>query len=83
MKQVLYFTATWCGPCKMIKPRIQEAANQIPIKFVDVDSSASMASYYNVKNIPCAILIDEFGSEQSRLIGNMVTAESIKQMFNK
>ena len=49
MKQLIYFGAEWCGPCKMVKPRLQEA--NLPIRYVDVDASPQMASDYLVKMI--------------------------------
>jgi thiol-disulfide isomerase/thioredoxin len=49
MKRILYFTATWCGPCSYVKPQLQEASNQISISFVDVDSSKDTVAKYNVK----------------------------------
>ncbi len=83
MKKILYFTAEWCGPCKMIKPQIQQLSSQIPITFIDVDVSSSTASYYHVRNIPCVLLIDEFGSERGRLVGNLVSVQSVTQLYNK
>jgi len=83
MKKILYFTAEWCGPCKMIKPQIQQLSSQIPITFIDVDASSSTASYYHVRNIQCVLLIDEFGSERGRLVGNSVSVQSVTQLYNK
>ena len=35
---VLYFTASWCGPCKRIAPRVQELANENPdVNFYKID----------------------------------------------
>jgi thiol-disulfide isomerase/thioredoxin len=83
MKKILYFTADWCGPCKMIKPQLIAASKQLPITFVNIDTSSSQASYYNVRNIPCVILVDEFGSERGRLVGNSISVQSITELYNK
>lgn len=83
MKKILYFTAPWCGPCKILKPKILEVANELSIKIINVDASPEMASYYNVRNIPCAVLIDDFGNESKRLVGNLISVQSLKQMYNQ
>ena len=83
MKKILYFTAPWCGPCTFVKPQLQEAANQVSITFIDVDSNTETTSRYNVKNIPCAILIDGAGMELGRIVGSNVTKQSVIDLYNK
>jgi len=83
MKKLLYFTATWCGPCTYIKPRLQEAANQVPITFIDVDTNSETTARYNVKNIPCVILIDGPGIEMGRLVGSNVTKQAVIELYNR
>lgn len=83
MKKILYFTATWCGPCTYVKPQMQEISNQIPISFIDVDSNATTTEKYNIKNIPAVVLIDNTGRELGRLVGSMVTKQSVIELYNK
>lgn len=83
MKKLLYFTATWCGPCTYVKPQMQELANQLPITFIDVDTNSDTVSKYNVKNIPCVILIDHSGTQLGRLAGNNVTKQSVINLYNR
>lgn len=55
-KSILYFTATWCPPCKMIKPVYESMAKQYPdIGFgkVDVDENAESASTFEVSFEVC------------------------------
>ncbi len=82
MKKILYFTADWCSPCKMIKPQLLETAKQIPITFIDVDTNAHTAERYNVKNIPCAVLIDATGNTLGKLTGPAVSKQSIINLYN-
>jgi len=67
---VLYdFQATWCGPCKMMAPVVQRLeAEGYPVREVDVDRDAALASRYGVTNIPCFVLIVD-GQERGRVIG--------------
>lgn len=83
MKKLLYFTADWCGPCTYIKPQMQELSNQLPITFINVDTSKPTTDYYHVRNIPCVILINAFGEEQGRLAGPNVTKESVINLYNR
>ena len=79
MKQVIYFGAEWCGPCKAIKPRLQEA--NLPIRYVDVDSSPQMAADYLVKTIPTVVVV-ELGRVTKRIIGESITPNVVKQLLN-
>ena len=65
------FNATWCGPCKMLKPVLEEIAlnsNDYKIVSVDVDDNEELASKYQVSSIPCLILFKD-GEEKTRVIG--------------
>lgn len=48
------FFATWCGPCKMISPELEEACEEAGIKCykIDVDQSSSFARAHGVMSVP-------------------------------
>ena len=54
------FFATWCGPCKMLAPILEDLkkdlGNQITILKIDVDKNSKAASAYNVQGVPTLIL---------------------------
>jgi len=66
------FWATWCGPCKMIAPVVEEIAQEYEDKIVvakiDVDEVPSVAAKYNVMSIP-TLVVFENGKEVNRLVG--------------
>ena len=55
---VLYFTAAWCGPCKMFKPTVQavSAETGVGISYVDVDQQPDIAQKYNISSVPTIIV---------------------------
>ncbi|XP_023177447.2 thioredoxin-2 [Drosophila hydei] len=75
---VVDFFATWCGPCKMIAPKLEELSQQFSEKIVvikvDVDECEDIAMEYNIASMPTflfiknSVKVDEFaGANASRL----------------
>merc|ERR1712018_333065 len=57
---VIDFHAVWCGPCKMIAPRLEEMSNTKPnVVFlkVDVDEAEDVAAEYNISAMPTFIFM--------------------------
>ncbi len=54
------FTATWCGPCKILAPSLHELETEIPEKFklikVDVDRDRPVAEFMNIAAMPTLVL---------------------------
>jgi len=54
------FYATWCGPCKMMSPILEDVSSQIKGKAkvlkIDIDKNPQAAAYYNVRSVPTLIL---------------------------
>lgn len=62
---IIDFYATWCGPCKMLAPIIEEVAqevNDVKIVKVDVDQAEELAGMFNVMSIPTVVYIKEKSS---------------------
>ncbi len=61
---LLYFTASWCGPCKRIYPLIDKLSEGldsdiIDIYKVDIDENDELAEKLNIKSVPTFLLYDK------------------------
>ena len=61
-KILLDFWASWCGPCRMVSPLIDEIANEnthIKVGKINVDEEPELASAFSVMSIPTLAVIDQ------------------------
>lgn len=60
---LLYFTASWCGPCKMMKPVIENFiknnSSKVNLIKIDIDSDRKSAAVYRVNSIPTFIVLKD------------------------
>ena len=72
--------ATWCGPCKMLSPVIDEVAKEnTEYKFykLDVDEAEEVAAKYGIMSIPTMLIFDE-GKLKETVVG-FRTKDEIKE----
>ncbi|MBQ7634770.1 MAG: thioredoxin [Bacteroidaceae bacterium] len=69
---VVDFNATWCGPCRMIAPIIEELdkeyAGLVQFVAVDVDECEELAMQYMIRNIPTVLFLKN-GEVQAKQVG--------------
>ncbi len=77
------FWATWCGPCKMIAPVLEEIAGekdgQLKIAKLDVDENPETAQKFGVMSIPTLLLFKN-GKEVSRIVGYRSKNQLVQQI---
>ncbi|KAL5167305.1 Thioredoxin H2 [Glycine soja] len=81
---VIFFTASWCGPCKFITPLFHEMAAKYPnadYVNIDVEELSGVAEEYGVRAMPTFVAWKE-GKEVERLVGanKVQLEEKIKQL---
>ena len=58
---VVDFNATWCGPCRMLAPVLEDIsekyAGRVSFFSVDVDEAPGLAMQYRVNSVPCLVLL--------------------------
>ncbi|MDD3999013.1 MAG: thioredoxin [Candidatus Shapirobacteria bacterium] len=65
------FWASWCGPCQMLSPIIEEIESErkeIKVVKIDVDQNQNIALQYNISSIPAVLIFDE-GKVVNTIIG--------------
>lgn len=83
-KVLVDFNADWCGPCQMLKPTIEELADEkedIQIVSVNVDDEDILSGEYNISSIPCLVLFKD-GKETKRSVG-LVPKDEILEMIGE
>lgn len=82
-KVLVDFYATWCGPCRMLRPVLEELASErteTKIVSVDVDQAEELAKKFGIISIPCLILFKD-GKEIKRSVG-LKSKSDIEGMIN-
>ena len=66
------FWATWCGPCRMVAPIVEQLAQEhqgnLKVAKVDVDANQGVATRYNIRSIP-SILFFKDGKHVDTVVG--------------
>lgn len=65
----LYFSAPWCGPCKMLGPTMEKVGQKHQVDKINVDENQELSAEFNVRSVPTVILVDESNNELERLVG--------------
>jgi thioredoxin 1 len=71
MTTIKHYTAVWCGPCRALKPIMQEIAAQNPsvnYQIIDVDSNQAESTSAGIRSIP-VVIVEKNGVETSRFVG--------------
>jgi thioredoxin 2 len=78
---VVDFWAPWCGPCKMMAPSFEEAANvlepRVRLAKLNTENEQSIAAQYGIRSIPTLVMFDH-GQEVARQPGAMMGQDIVR-----
>ena len=81
MKNVFYFTAEWCGPCKKIRPIVEEMKREgFEFQIIDADYEQLLVKRFEIKSVPTFILFEN-EKEVNRMTGAK-TREELQTFIN-
>ncbi len=79
------FWATWCGPCRMMSPVIDEIASEsdgsYKVASVNVDDEPELANQYAISAIPCFVVVEN-GERKTSTLG-VKPKSAILEMLGK
>lgn len=71
MTTIKHYTASWCSPCRALKPIMEEISSQNPsvnYQLIDVDQNKNEAEQMGIRTIPIVIILKN-GIETNRFVG--------------
>jgi thioredoxin 1 len=68
MKQIFYFTAEWCGPCKALGPIMEKVAETISVEKINIDYETDRTKAAGIMSVPTVVLAEN-GQEVRRFVG--------------
>jgi thioredoxin 1 len=68
MRQIFYFTAEWCGPCKALGPIMEKVAETISVEKINIDYETDRTKAAGIMSVPTVVLAEN-GQEVRRFVG--------------
>lgn len=81
MKEVLKFSASWCGPCQALSNTLKSIDDlDTQVKEIDIDDELDLAAQYNIRSVPTLVVLEN-GTEVRRKTGALNKTQ-IKEFIN-
>lgn len=82
-KVLIDFFATWCGPCRMIAPFIEEIAEEkageVEVYKIDIDQSPDIARQFGIRGVP-TLMVFEGGKPVNQMVGAQPKAQILQML---
>ena len=85
---LIFFTASWCGPCKMMarstlsEPLVRETLSNFATVAVDIDGQRDLASQRGIDAVPTFVMLSASGDEVKRITGFQTAADFVPWLTN-
>lgn len=81
MKEVLKFSASWCGPCQALGMTLKEKDDWgLPIKEIDIDDNLDLAAKYGIRSVPTLVIVE--GETEIKRKSGALSVKQIKEFIN-
>ena len=79
--EIIVFTADWCGPCKKLKPILDNLESKMNLRVfrMDVEKEDEAVENYTIRNIPTIVIVKD-GKEVDRISG-LIPSEVLEAKF--
>jgi thioredoxin 1 len=77
MKQILYFSGKFCGPCRSFTPTMENISRQVVVNFVDVENDPQLVAEYGVQSVPTLVFL-----KNGQMLDKKVGVMSEQQVLN-
>lgn len=77
MKQIIYFSGKFCGPCHSFTPTMENISRQAIVNFVDVENDPQLVAEYGVQSVPTLIFL-----KNGQMLDKKVGVMSEQQVLN-
>ena len=67
--KIIKFGAGWCKPCERLKAVLATVDTEYEIELVDIEKNPDLASTWGIRLVPTLVLVNDDGTERSRLNG--------------
>ena len=74
MKKIIRFTASWCGPCKMLAKTLDQIETNVPIEVIDIDVNPELATEFGIRGVPTLVMMED-NVATKRIVGNKTIQE--------
>ncbi len=79
------FFASWCGPCKMFAPVVEQISqkydDRVTVLKVDIDENSEIAEKYSIQSVPTSILFK--GGDAVERVSGMIPASQCSSLIEK
>jgi thioredoxin 1 len=85
---LVFFTASWCGPCKMMsrstlsEAAVQQALSHFACIAIDIDEQRELASQHGIEAVPTFVLLSAAGDEVQRATGFQAAGDFVPWLTN-